>query len=285
MAKFRLYRGGDDLETFWVVDLRRDAAVRLGQVSQHRAAGSSFKPSPDARYGYNKPIGSFQTAEFFVCDLEQGKLTRVAMDGWPQGWWDARNIILKTPGYDFILYNVATGSVSNLLSAASLAGFCAKAGLEAASPASANLFTVWDGNAETFYITDSNMKWQAAESYLAQLQRPDGAPRLVWPRFKFEWSDHLDSTGRYYLYSGRQSGQASSAVFLRDLASGSIRTLVPDNGGKYFSLPNFYGDKVIYERSNMLWQIDLTGSNNVRLFPPPRTELGLRRNVPSASRP
>jgi len=57
---------------------------------------------------------------------------------------------------------------------------------------------------------------------------------------------------------------------VRDLRNNTNRTFVePDAGeGKYFSLPNFYHDGVIYVRSNMLWWIGLNGSNNSRLFPP-----------------
>ncbi|PYM12856.1 MAG: hypothetical protein DME18_10335 [Verrucomicrobia bacterium] len=87
-------------------------------------------------------------------------------------------------------------------------------------------------------------------------------------RFKFEWSDSLDPTGRYYLFSGREAGAASDGVFLRDKQSGSNRTLVIPTKNTYFSIPRFYGDSVIYVRSNILWRISLDGTSNVQLFPP-----------------
>ncbi|HKX62018.1 MAG TPA: hypothetical protein VJS65_09235 [Verrucomicrobiae bacterium] len=86
---------------------------------------------------------------------------------------------------------------------------------------------------------------------------------------KFEWSDSFDATGQFYIFTGRRSGEGSSAVRMRDLRSGRETVLVPDDGAKRFSLPNLYRNDVIYVRSNALWRISLTGSNAVRLFPPP----------------
>jgi len=100
------------------------------------------------------------------------------------------------------------------------------------------------------------------------VERPDGRLTLLASRFKFEWSDSLDPTGRYYLFSGREAGAASDGVFLRDKQSGSNRTLVIPTKNTYFSIPRFYGDSVIYVRSNILWRISLDGTSNVQLFPP-----------------
>ncbi len=258
----------EDIETFWVVDLWRNSALRLGHVPQLRGAGSSFMPSPGFRYAYNKPTGSLQKPEFFVCDLAARKLNAVAVDGWPSGWWDDRNIIVKKPNHDFILYDVATGKLTNFLSAAAINGFAVRAKVSKLDLGTANLFPVWDGRQNVFYLTDTHERWLAAESYLAKLQRPEPVLQLVTNDFKFEWSDHFNAATTHYVYSGRDAGQASSAVFLRDLRTGDTRTLVPDDGAKQFSLPAFYGDTVIYCRSNILWQIDFTGSNCTQLFPP-----------------
>ncbi len=102
---------------------------------------------------------------------------------------------------------------------------------------------------------------------MLKLERPDGSLKLLFGRFKFEWSDHLDPAGRHYLYSGREAGKASDGVFLRDLASGTERVLVPPEGNTDFSLPHFYGESAIYIRSNALWRVNLDGSNTVKLFP------------------
>jgi hypothetical protein len=267
----------DDLETFWLLDVDRPSATRIGTVSGLR---STMQPSPDFRYGWIKPSDDPEYSGVLLCDLERKTLTRINVAGWPQGWWDESTIVIKDPTNNFVLCNVANGKTSPLLSSAQVAGFFGKMNLPDA-PATASLFSIWNGKEDDFYLADLHKKWQAVESFLIKLDRSGPALSLASPRFQFEWSDHLDSTGGWYLYSGRQSGQASSAVFLRDLRDNSTHTLVASDGGGYFSIPRFDRDGVIYIRSNMLWRISLNGSNQVRLFPPtqaqPEADGGTRR--------
>jgi hypothetical protein len=101
------------------------------------------------------------------------------------------------------------------------------------------------------------------------LECPGGKLKLISPRFKFEWLDHFDPNWHYFVYTGRESGKASDGLFLRDLATGTNRVLVPSAGGTYFSLPGLYRGSVIYLRSNAFWRINIDGSKNVKLFPVP----------------
>jgi hypothetical protein len=257
----------DGLETLWVLDLNRNSATRIGKASGLR---STFQPSPQFRYGYIKPIDMDENAGFLLCDLGKRTLTRVNVAGRPQGWWDEHSMVVKDPTNNFVLCDVVTGKTSPLWSSAQMAGFFDKMNLTA-DPTTANLFSVWNGTQNDFYLADLHKRWQAVESFLIKVERPGTMLSLVSAGFKFEWSDHMDSTGRWYLYSGRESGQSSSAVLLRDLRNNTDHTLVASDDGKYFSIPRFYRDGVIYIRSNMLWRISLNGSNQARIFPPPRT--------------
>lgn len=258
----------DDLEMLWVLDLNRNSAARIGKATGLR---STFQPSSEFRYGYIKPFEDPGQPGFLFCDLEKKTLTLINAAGWPQGWWDESTIVIKDPTNNFVLCNVTTGKASPLLSSAQVAGFFGKMNLPD-DPATASLFSIWNGKANDFYLADLHKKWLAAESFLIKFERSGPGLSLISPRFKFEWSDHLDSTGRWYLYSGRQSGEASSAVFVRDMRDNSTRTLVASDGGGYFSIPRFYRDGVIYTRSNALWRISLNGSNQARLFPPPEAQ-------------
>jgi hypothetical protein len=74
--------------------------------------------------------------------------------------------------------------------------------------------TFESGQTNDFFLTDTLKKWEAVESFLIRLGRPGGDLSLVARDFKFEWSDHFDKTGTYYLYSGRKTGQGSDGVFL-----------------------------------------------------------------------
>jgi hypothetical protein len=165
-----------------------------------------------------------------------------------------------------VLFDVLKGATAPLIAFEKLTAFLQENNIED-DPRQTHPFAIWNGRDNDFYLTDTHQKWLAHQSFLIKVERPDGRLKLVSPHFKFEWSDHLDSTGRYYLFSGRESGNGSDGVFLRDVESGANRTLMAATTNKYFSLPRFYRDSVIYVRSNGLWQISLDGSKNVRLFP------------------
>jgi hypothetical protein len=260
----------DDAETFWLVDLEKDSAVLLGSVPQLRGAGSALFPSPNFDRGYiisTVSTGSFGQPGFYICDLPHEKFTEVKLDGWPAGWWDNHTILFKGTNNDFLLYDVAAKTTSTFLNQNQISKAFSEAKLTD-KPTTANAFLVWNGRENDVFLTDTHNRWLATNSYLFKAERPAGALKLVSRDFKFEWSDHFNSAETLYLYSGREAGQRSSAVLLRDLIAGTNWALVPDDGGKAFSIPQFYGDSVIYVRSNKLWQVDLSGANMTRLFPP-----------------
>ena len=268
-GKIDLAHARQDVETFWTLDLPTNTAKKLGHLYQHQGTGSSFRPSPDFRFGYNKPSMGMSKG-FFICDLEKDIFRNDPVAGEPKGWWDERRILIKATDKSLVLYDVVTRKTSPFLSLEQLGNFYASVGITN-DPAQANPFFMWNGRENDFYLTDKDQRWSAAESFLLKIARPGPTLTLLNPKFKFEWSDHFDATGNYYLYTGRDPGKTNSAVYLRDLRSNQTRELVaPDpNEGTQFSIPFFYRAGVIYVRSNMLWQIDLDGSNNRRLFPPP----------------
>jgi hypothetical protein len=167
---------------------------------------------------------------------------------------------------DFVLYGVRDRSLSPLIPFQKLAALLQENGVTE-DPKQAQAFAIWNGRENDFYLTDTLKKWSAEESFLIKVERPNGRLRLLSPHFKFEWSDHLDPTGRWYLYSGRESGDSSDGVFMRDLVTGTNRVLVAGTTNRYHSIPRFYGDSVVYVRSNALWQTSFDGSKSVRLCP------------------
>jgi hypothetical protein len=259
----------DDTETIWVIDLKRNSVTRLGRVYQATGAGSAFWPSPDFRYGFNKPTASLSLPEIFICDIENNTFRKERVDGYPTGWWDAQRILVKDTNSDLVLYDVETRKTSGFLPVRQLQKLFVEAGVPN-DPGLAYPFFAWNGQQNDFYLYEGNKRWSAEESYLIKIERP-GRLKLLDPHFKFEWSDHFDASGAYYLYTGREPGQTNSAVYVRDLKGRTTRELVPRDPNRtndYFSIPSFYGTDVIYTRSNSLWRISLDGSHNRRLFPP-----------------
>ena len=256
----------NDTETFWLLDLRSNSAALLGSVSQFKGAGSTFRPSPDCRFGFNTPTASHDV--LFVCDLirKRGAYVKVEMFENALGWWDNQTIMLRNQTNDFRLLDVVSGSSISLLRATNVIAFLDGHGI-AHQEQRPSAFANWNGREYEFYVADTHRKWLATNSFLLKIERPDARLSVVSPDFKFEWSDHFDDSQRYYVYSGRERGHGTDGVFLRDLKTKSRKTLVEPENANYSSIPNFYGTNVIYIRSNQLWRIDFNGSNNVRLFP------------------
>jgi len=252
-------------ETYWLLNLEKNQATKIGDIPN--TPNFSFVPSPDYRYGYKAVHNQKGGVDYFCFDLDHKSIQKLNRPEWSSGWWDNTHILLQTTNFDFLLYDVKTRLVTPFIAFDRIKGLL-QGKIISEDPIKAGAFCIWHGKENDFYITDGHQRWLAEESYLIKVERPDGRLNLLSPKFKFEWSDHFEPAGRYYLYSGRQSGIGSDGVFVRDLLSNTNRVLVEPNSNKYFSIPVFYRDSVIYVRSNMLWRINLDGSSNVTLFPP-----------------
>jgi hypothetical protein len=253
--------------TYWILDLGHNTATRLGDIPGNPF---TFYPSPDLHYGFTSRMGQTSITEVYLLELQHPSIQKLDVSGWPYDWWGNNQILLQTTNRDFVLYDVRKRTMAPLIGFGKLAAFLQETGIPV--PLQVGAFAIWNGRENNFYLTDPQKKWLAEESFLIKVQRPDGKLKLISPRFKFEWSDHLDPSGRYYSFSGREAGDGSDAVFLRDLDSGTNRVLVPPTTNAYFSIPRFYRDSVFYVRSNALWLIGLDGSTNQTLFPPPMTQ-------------
>lgn len=256
----------NDTEVFWLLDLKSNSATLLGNISQFKGAGSTFRPSPDFRFGFNMSTASRD--KLFICDLEKKRGSNLVMDGWPAGWWDNQKILFLTKSNDFALLDVVSEKSSPLLSSNSIVAFLDEHQIDHQGQR-ASAFANWNGREFEFYITDTHQKWLAADSFLLKMEKPDAQLVVVSPKFKFEWSDHFDDAQRYYVYSGRERNQGSDGVFLRDLKTKTVTALAEPENANYHSIPNFYRTNVIYVHSNQLWRVDFNGSNKIRLFPPP----------------
>jgi hypothetical protein len=204
---------------------------------------------------------------YYLLDLQKRSI--VELDAPPDacGWWNNTQLLMQNNNADFLLYDVRQRETSPL-GVGQVTASLLEHGLTVDDMAQVRAFPIWNGREYDFYVTHAHQNWLAKESFLFELERPDGRLKLISPRFKFEWSDHFDATGRQYLYSGRDFGTNSDGVFLRDVESGLTRALVDAGTNRDYSRPHFYRDSVIHVRSNSLWRISLDGSNDVKLFPP-----------------
>lgn len=261
----------NNVEHYWILDLRNHSAWRVGELSQSPGFGSRWRRSPGFRYGFNVP-SNHDVNVFFLCDLETGKFERIKFDGWLEGWWDDHSILISDPGGNYVLFDVVRRTTSTLFSLETFARNVRALGI---SDNPTNLSTIfnWNGRDYDLYFT-GKQDWNLYTngSFLIKAERAGPMLKLIHPHVKFGWSGHLDITATHELYGGGNwapGAGGNGSVILRDLANSTERVIVPpDNSGQY-SLPRFYGDSIIYSRNRVLWRIDLNGTNATRLLPPP----------------
>jgi hypothetical protein len=259
----------NQVEAFWVLNLKDGSAEPVGSVSQAPGFGSRFVPAPGFRYGVNRPTASVGGHELFLCDLQSNLLTKITISGKLVGWWDAETLLVDDEWNNLAMLDVVTHQTNTILSAEMISKSLQGMGLPG-SAADIGWMCNWNGRGYDFFFTLAREKnW--GESFLLKLDRNDRTLKLVKRTFKFKHLGFFDSEGAYYLYEG-ESGPpgrgGNGGVYLRDVSDDSVRTLVPpDNGGQY-SLARFCVDGVIYMRNKLLWRVDLDGSNNSPLFQP-----------------
>lgn len=256
-------------ETFWVVDTSRNSAQRVDSLSQYSGTGSTWHPSPDFRYGYTVPTTSLGFA-LYLCDLQQPSLARIVIHGDPRGWWDEHDILIDAGTNQFDLLDIRTKTTRSLFSAAD---FKKVTSAVTNNPPPLAPIANWNGRSFDFYFGIKDQINGLIGSNSLVLRASADSPQLVllYPEFQFHWSGHFDRAGVRYLYPG-ESGQpgsgGNSAVYLRDLTSGTVSTIVPaENRGSY-AIPRFYGNEVIYVHDHRLHRVGLDGSNDAFVLSP-----------------
>lgn len=259
------------IETFWLLDRKSNSAKRLGSVSQASGGGSSWHPCPDFSSGYTVPSTARGTL-LVLCNLEKQTFQSFNIDGFPTGWWDERHIMIRSPGGEFSLLNVArretrllfgTNQVMNLLSDIGLTN----------GPSTLGARTSWNGADYDFYFGPvTHIAGLTNEpSFLLKADKENNALRLVSSEFQYRWGASFDVTGTRYLFQGEQGGPGKGGdggVYLRDLNEGTVATLVPPDYGGQYAIPRFYSNEVIFFRNRVLHRVSQDGGSIEPLLSP-----------------
>ena len=262
---FRLKLPAETDEHYWVINLRTGRSTLIGQIPEP-IMNSTMVPSPSFSRAYLLDNHSPTKCDLVIIDVLNKRLQRCELPGWPLGWWSDSEILFKPDQGGFGIYNLASKATASLISDVEWADWLEQQDIEVEAK-KVGAFPVWDGSQYQFVATDTHSKWLATTSFLAKVTIESPNLKLIDDNFKFGWSDHLSPNGQHYIYTGREPGKDSSAVFIRTIQTASDRIIVPPDG-KYFSIPRFHGDSIIFVRNKKLWKTDLNGSNTVQLFPP-----------------
>jgi hypothetical protein len=259
-------------ETFWVLDIPSNSAQRLGTLAQYTGTSSRWHASPDFRYGYTVPTTTSLMA-LFVCDLERPSLTRMAIHGDPHGWWDDHDILVENGTNQFDLLDIRTATTRRLFNATDFQNVLTRSGITNDIPA-ISAAANWNGTGYDFYfgIKDQISGLKRTNSFLLKASASSPQLQFLYPHFAFKWGGYFDATGRLFVFQG-ESGQPGSggdgAVYLRNLATGKVSTVLPPDKSGQYAIPRFYGNEVIYFHNRLLHRIGLDGSNDLLILSPP----------------
>jgi hypothetical protein len=255
-----------DFEMLWVLDLKNNSAVKVGRVPRRSGSGSLAFASPDFRHLLIRGEGVADSlgTEHYLCNLESNTLTKIATD-WPMGWWNERQLLDFSPGAAHQLYDIHTQQFSTLLTEAQITSFLENAGLAPKLHDTMRFFTR-RGHVTGIYLAPPPHN-DEGDSRLIKLDPTNSTLSFVSRKFNRKWRGELDPGDRYFLFT-TPGESAFHGVYLHDFQTDEVRTLVPPTGTPVWYHPFFHGDKVLYVRSNALWQMDMRGSNGVLLFPP-----------------
>lgn len=268
----RIHIRTNSTETCWILNLRNNSARRAGALSQLAGTSSRWHPSPDFRFGYNLPNNSRAGTSFVLCDLENESFRQMTYyNGDPCGWWDDRHILMQQPYRGLFLYNVITRKETTLLGREDLIGRLRKFGITNA-PNMLTIISTWNGANYDFNLIPGHTIPYTNTGFLVKLDRPGPGLTLVKRDFKFRWLGRFNAAGTCYVYPGESGAPGrggNGALYLLNIPTGNVTTLIPpDNKGQYV-IPRFYGDTIIYPYNREIRTVKLDGSGNVLLFPPP----------------
>jgi len=191
---------------------------------------------------------------------------------WLQATWCSdRELLYRNKSNDLEIYDVATDARRLALSFSDLARFLTSKNLALSSPQFLSIMTEWNGRDYEIYLNGNWRSLEEDERWLIKITRPDFKPQLVSRDFPFRRTGHFDISATKYVYSGETETHDSNAVYVRDIASGQEHLLVEgDPEKKYFSVPKFYGDRIIFVKDAAIWMMNGDGSNQEQLFPQSR---------------
>jgi hypothetical protein len=259
------------VEGFWVLDLRDNSSVWIGNDSQFPGTGSRWVPAPRFRFGYNRPSTINWGREFYLCDLEKESMQKINFIGDLKGWWDDHHLVATDANTNYELFDVINQTVSTLFTTAAVTQFLLAQGITN-YPANYSPIFNWNGSNYDFYLTaDRRNGLDTNATFVLRIEHDGPRFTLLSRNFQLHWAGYFDASGTHYLYSGESGAPGSGGnggVYLRDVSNNLDRVLVPpDNHGQY-ALARLYGNTVIYWRDQMLWRMDINTTNSSRLFPP-----------------
>ena len=249
---------------YWAYSKAKKEPVLAGSVHEMAGAAGGEQASPLGNY-----YRAWTTCnDHVLIDLKNLRMTTLPPAKiWMGGWWSNDEILFVAPNGDLMLYDVRTGQSEVLFSTQQLESFLASHGISLPPLKNYIIMSAWAGDHYEFFLAKS--LYDKERSWLAKIDKEKRSPVLLDSSFPFARTGHLNGAATHYVFSGETETADSNAVYLYDRTTSQTLTLVPGAADqKYFSMPNFYGDWVIYRDGKSLRRMKLDGSDNRPVFPP-----------------
>lgn len=248
---------------YWIMKEGQPGLTRVTTCFEHRGAGGGSQASPLGNYFRARTT----TGEHFVIDIKNAKrIDLPATESWMGGWWSDDEALFMDSKQNLILFNMKTLKPETLLSIDQINAFLKANGL-AATTAQFGIRQAWDGDHFEFYIVDEY--YRTGLGWLIKIDKPTRSLKLVDRNFPFHRTGKLNGKGTRYVYSGETNTGDGNAVIVYNIEARTSSTLVAGSATEtYYSLPNFYKDRIIYVQKQAIWSVNVDGSGRRQLFPP-----------------
>jgi len=256
------FGGGKQDRVYFYVLGPGQAPIHLGMAHERKGAGNNGQPAPDGRF-YR-----VQTTcdEHLIVDLDSLSFERIqpAKD-WQGGWWSRSEILYMNLRGDLEIYDANRKRYETVMAFPDIEKFISENGLRLGFGGQYALLPAWGQEEDQFYLA-SNQYLQKPD-WLVKLDKEERRLVLVSRSFPFARLGRFNYEGTHYVFSGETETDDSSAVYLFDLGASQFTTLVQGTkSARYYSLPDFYQNEIIYKQDDTLWASNFDGTTKRVLF-------------------
>lgn len=229
--------------------------------------------SPDGRYAKINVLQGNQS----IVDFQDQSLTTISTSSksWEGGWLSKHECFYRDSNYNVVVFDVRTQESTVILTPAKLSTFLAHHDLRINQNMLFTVRSVPTKNGDRMiingnhYFNSINSTLNEDEAWVVEIDRESRELKLLHERFPHQRSGKWNSDLTKYLYSGEKKTNDTDAVYVYDVFSEEVNSIEnATHRGNSYSLPNFYGDQIIYVKENAMWIVNDDGTAKRQLFPP-----------------
>lgn len=263
----------DKLEDFFVLIENIGNDGKRKKFKTVRWVFENSYPSPNGRYNrilsWNDKHYIYDFEEHTLIDL--GESSHLLPDF---GWFSNRECFYRDSKGEINVYDIKQDKSTVLLKPIQLNAFLENYKLQLNQKVGFNVVSVPTGNGDRMIICgterfNKNLPDPLIrdKDWVVEFEQESGELKLLHRWFPHKNHGKWNADLTKYIYPG-QDGKNVDAVYLYDIEREELLTLEQGKGSRdEYSMPNFYGDNVIYVKDNALWMMKDDGTGKRQIFP------------------